>query len=714
MISNKHITKTVAVIMAAAVCLCILCAVFADRLSSSQSGVSMEYESELFDTSSIIDLNIIMDESDWNDMLENAIDEEYYSCDVEINGKTFYNVGIRTKGNTSLSSIASDPTTDRYSLKLEFDHYIDGQTCYGLDKLVLNNNYADATNMKEALIYDMFAYMDADASLYNYAKISVNGDYWGVYLALEAVEDSFLLRNYGAQSGSLYKPEGVNNVGGAPDNNFGANTEANKNFANPDSQNEPPAKPDSETMSAPTQNGELPSENSNVQPDMPDQMPDQMSEQTSEQMQGQMTEQMPEQMTEQMPEQMTEQRTNTSFSTAGGADLNYIDDDEDSYSVIWDGEITSSSSSDRKKVIEALKNISEGTNVESYADVDNILRYMAVHVFSVNDDSLSGNMAHNYYLYESKGKLNIIPWDYNLAFGGMGQNASASSVINSAIDDSFGSTDFFDVFLQDEEFSSVYHEYLRTLAKDYVESGKFDEFYERTRSLIDELVKEDPNAFYSYEEYEEAAETLYSVVKLRAESVIGQIEGSIPSVSEEQKASSSLIDASGINISVMGVMNGGDKNNNEQNTPAFGEFTGEEFTNESSAADENAQQPSSENSGVNNNMQQPSSENSSEGENMQIQQPPSGNFGENENMQQFENGEAPSNAPQPPNGFSENTPPDQQQGQSDSLPAKEQDSSSRASSDESTGISTGTLLTYAISFAVLALCAVLAMRFRKK
>lgn len=30
----------------------------------------------------------------------------------------------------------------------EFDHYIEGQTCYGLDKLILNNNYADATNMK--------------------------------------------------------------------------------------------------------------------------------------------------------------------------------------------------------------------------------------------------------------------------------------------------------------------------------------------------------------------------------------------------------------------------------------------------------------------------------------------------------------------------------------------------------------------------------------
>ena len=91
---------------------------------------------------------------------------------------------------------------------------MDGQTCFGLDKLVLNNNYADATSMKEALIYDMYRYLGADASLYNYAKISDNGEYWGVYLAIEAVEDSFMLRNYGAQSGELYKPDSMNIGGG--------------------------------------------------------------------------------------------------------------------------------------------------------------------------------------------------------------------------------------------------------------------------------------------------------------------------------------------------------------------------------------------------------------------------------------------------------------------------------------------------------------------
>ena len=180
MIAHKRITKIAGVLMAAAVCLCLCAMACSDWLAAAvgDSGVSMEYETALFDTDQIMSVNIIMDQDEWEDMLANAADEAYYKCDVEINGTTFQQVGIRPKGNTSLSAIVNDPTTDRYSLKLEFDHYIEEQTCFGLDKLILNNNYADATNMKEALIYDMFQYLGADASLYNYASISVNGEYW--------------------------------------------------------------------------------------------------------------------------------------------------------------------------------------------------------------------------------------------------------------------------------------------------------------------------------------------------------------------------------------------------------------------------------------------------------------------------------------------------------------------------------------------------------
>ena len=186
-------------------------------------------------------------------------------------------------------------------------------------------------------------------------------------------------------------------------------------------------------------------------------------------------------------------------------------------------------------------------------DVDNLLRYMAVHVFSVNEDSLSGMMAHNYYLYEYNGQLNIIPWDYNLALGGM-SGSSATSVVNEAIDNAFAGTDFFDTLMEDETYHAQYYEYLRRLVDEYINGGGFDEFYNRVRGQIDALVEADPNAFYSYDEYLEAVETLYELVKLRGESISGQLDGTIPSTSAEQSGSDALIDASHIDLEVMGSM----------------------------------------------------------------------------------------------------------------------------------------------------------------
>ena len=536
MVTNKYITRIASVIMAAAVILCLMASLFSDKLQEvyGNNAVTMKYESKLFNTDQIMDIDILMDEDDWNNMLENAISEEYYSCNVVVNGKTFYSVGIRPKGNTSLSSIANDPDTDRYSFKLEFDHYIEGQTCYGLDKLILNNNYADATNMKEAIVYDMYQYLGVDASLYNYAKISVNGDYRGVYLALEAVEDSFMLRNYGTEDGNLYKPESMGIGGGVDGNGFPQKGEM------PDGADFP-------------QKGEMPDgEDFPQKGEMPD---------------GEDFPQMGE-----APNGEVADIKMGIMGGNGGADLNYTDDDLDSYSTIWDGEITDSDKKDHKRVVEALKNISEGTDLETYMDVDNILKYMAVHTFVVNDDSLSGTMAHNYYLYEYNGKLNILPWDYNLSFGGMsmggkmgGQSLGATSVINDAIDTPFSITDFFNALLENEEYLEQYHGYLNELVEKYVNGGEFEKTYERIRSQIDDLVGNDPTAFYSYEEYEEAANMLIEVVQLRAKSVSGQLAGTIPSTDEgQQQDSSNLIDGSDIDLSVMGSFSGGGGGNEGQ------------------------------------------------------------------------------------------------------------------------------------------------------
>lgn len=535
MLAHKHITRIAAALMALAVCLCLAATAFAGSLrnAAGDTGVTMAYESALFDTDTVLTVNILMDEADWQAMLDNAAAEEYYACDVEINGETFYQVGIRPKGNTSLSAIVSDPDTDRYSFKLEFDHYVDGQTCWGLDKLVLNNNYADATNMKEALVYDMYQYLGADASLYSYAAISVNGSYWGVYLALEAVEDSFLLRNYGAESGALYKPEGV---GGGPNDGGGQDGKM------PELDGELPdfdgAMPDFNDVGDGSDKSRRPEPTSGGDGAAP-QRPDGGEEGFSP------------------PDGGGFGGMGGLSSGSGGADLNYTDDALDSYDTIWEGEVTDTTKADHERVVTALRSIAAGTDLETYMDVDNLLKYMAVHAFVVNEDSLSGNMAHNYYLYESDGRLNLLPWDYNLSFGGMGGGSNASSVINDPIAEPFSGTDFFDALLADETYRARYCAYLQQLAEAYADGGGLDAFYTRVRGQIDTLVESDPTAFYTYDEYVAAAEMLYQVVQLRAASVAGQTAGTIPDTADGQRSSDALVSAEGIDLSVMGTMSTG-------------------------------------------------------------------------------------------------------------------------------------------------------------
>ncbi len=595
MISSRYAVKTACIAMAAAVLLCVLAVAFPHRLVEAVGGkgIAMEYEAELFGEDSVIQIDIRMEDGAWEEMLDNAMAEEYYSCDVTINGHELRNVGIRPKGNTSLSAIAADPDTDRYSLKLEFDHYVDGQTCLGLDKLILNNNYADATNMKEAIVYDMYRYLEADASLHNYAEISVNGTYWGVYLALEAVEDSFLLRNYGVEGGNLYKPEGMDMGGGPgmerdgfPDRSkggqegqnmpgeggrpgedgtsfggglpFGGEFPAGEGLPTggefPTGEGLPTGGDFPAGEGYPTEGGFPAREGLPAGGDFPagEGLPGDI------QGPGQGGQGGGDGSTPQQPGGMP---FGGRFSMgSGGADLNYTDDDLDSYSTIWEGEVTDSGKKDHKRVVEALRNISQGRELEESLDIDNVLKYMAVHTFSVNLDSLSGNMAHNYYLYENDGKLNVIPWDYNLSFGGMGMGAGdgASGMINDAIDTPFQGTDFFDALLEDETYLAKYHEYLRKLTEEYVFGGRFEEVYGRIRSQIDGLVETDPTAFYPYAEYDAAAGMLYRTVLLRAESIRGQLDGSIPATDQGQREDASgLIDASSIDIEAMGVFDMG-------------------------------------------------------------------------------------------------------------------------------------------------------------
>ena len=79
----------------------------------TDDSVELEYVDTLFDDSYVHTINIEID--NWDELIENAESEEYTNANVTIDGETVKNVGIRAKGNTSLSTV-SQLGSERYRL----------------------------------------------------------------------------------------------------------------------------------------------------------------------------------------------------------------------------------------------------------------------------------------------------------------------------------------------------------------------------------------------------------------------------------------------------------------------------------------------------------------------------------------------------------------------------------------------------------------------
>lgn len=172
-----------------------------------------QYATELFGDT-IITLDIQVDKSDWEAMIANAQAKTYIMADVVVNGVTYEDVGVRTKGNASLTQVSQSASPERYSLRIKFDEYIEGQTLLGLDELVLNNMISDPTYMKEYLSQDLMRFIGVEAPLTNYASLSVNGEGIGFYVALESYGSSYNLRVNGDKDSKYYNVKTMEMGGG--------------------------------------------------------------------------------------------------------------------------------------------------------------------------------------------------------------------------------------------------------------------------------------------------------------------------------------------------------------------------------------------------------------------------------------------------------------------------------------------------------------------
>ena len=543
------------------------------------SGWEIGYESLLFDSSRIHTIDITAD--NWDSIIANAAAEEYQECTITIDGENLGQVGIRAKGNTSLSTVTT-LDSERYSFKVEFNHYVKGKKYHGLDKLSLNNLIQDATLMKDYLAYTLMGKMGVPSPLCSYVQINVNGEPWGLYLAVEGVEDAFLERN-SMTKGELYKPDSMSFGGGRGN---GGDFDIEK-FRETEDSTETTDTDTSDTGAAETQaSGSADQVSGNAF--NPGNNPFGSGSFTPpEGMSGSMPEGMPQMPaggfsfpgTSESGEASGDQAAG--FPQPGGGDFSggfggfnfgmgsndvkliYTDDDPDSYSNIFNNAKTNVTGRDKTRLIASLKKLNEGTDLDSVVNKEEVTTYLAVHNFLCNDDSYTGMMVHNYYLYEENGKLTILPWDYNLAFGGFSASQNATSTVNSPIDSpvSGGTTDsrpLISWIFEDEEALAAYHEIYSRFISECIESGWLEQEIDRVQAMITSSMESDPSAFFTLEEFEKAVSTLKTFCAKRGESIRGQLEGTIPSTSQgQQEDSSSLVDASEISIADMGKMDNG-------------------------------------------------------------------------------------------------------------------------------------------------------------
>lgn len=458
MVCSRHMGKIAlgAAVLAAALVLLLGLAGKAGAILPA--GENPGYVSRLFDGSRVHRVDIQVE--DWVAFLASAPEEEYIPATVEIDGEAFRQVGLRAKGNNSLR-LTAEYGLSRYSLKLEFDHYTDG-SYHGLDKLSLDASFQDNSYLKTWLAFDIMEFLGVPTPLRSFVWVTVNGQPWGLFLAVEEPEEAFARRNFGANHGQLYKPDYRS----------------------------------------------LAEENADVH-------------------------------------------------------LRYTTDEPEDYPGIFENAKLDPSSADQQRLVDSLKTLDSGQRLEEAVDVDEVLRYFVGQVFVMNWDSYLGHTGHNYLLYEEEGKLSMLPWDYNLAFGtyalGMTDPITDPNVLlnypilTPAPGEYMTERPLYHKLLQVEEYFQQYQAYFRWFLAEYVESGKLSAALWQAAELIAPYVKSDPTAFCSYEDHRLAVETLEQVCLLRAESARGQLEGRYPAtLAQQTQRPGEGVDASHVDLRHLG------------------------------------------------------------------------------------------------------------------------------------------------------------------
>jgi spore coat protein H len=143
-------------------------------------------------------------------------DPKFVPVSLKYNGKEWYNVGFRLKGNSSLST-AWGQGIYKLPFKLQFDEFEDkfpnikDQRFFGFKEFSMSPAHNDASLMRDKIASDIFREGGIPAARTAFCAIYINFgqglQYCGVYTMVEVIDDSMVKDQFGDEKGNIYKPE---------------------------------------------------------------------------------------------------------------------------------------------------------------------------------------------------------------------------------------------------------------------------------------------------------------------------------------------------------------------------------------------------------------------------------------------------------------------------------------------------------------------------
>lgn len=155
---------------------------------------------DLFDQTVLHAVDITMSAGDWDTLRRNFQSNTYYNAEVTIDGETVRNMSVRSRGSGTRNG-------RKPGLKLDFNRRENGQRFRGFTSLVLENLYGDLSFLHERLAFAAFEAVGLAAPANTFARVRVNGAYWGTYAVVEPVDERFARVRLGDGGGNLYEFE---------------------------------------------------------------------------------------------------------------------------------------------------------------------------------------------------------------------------------------------------------------------------------------------------------------------------------------------------------------------------------------------------------------------------------------------------------------------------------------------------------------------------